>query len=302
MSNRIGLVLLDYDQAEVTRRCLRSVAAGARRPDRVVLVENGAVPVDPNSDELIASLGVTVLRPGRNLGAAAGRNLGVNELLGDAKVDRIVLLDNDTVVPPDFFERAAEIEIDPLEIVAPLVLDHDTEELIYAGGDYDRHHVPRVISSWPNGSSKRKQVDWAPTAALLLTRETWVRVGGFDAWYEFGWEDVEWCHRALDAEAIVHAVPQLRVMHEAHQSTGGAFSGERVRQWSRNGTVFLFESLHVRWGDRLAWFALELRRVLREFRAGWRPTARGRLLGLAQGIGEVIRRRLARGRTTRSPG
>ena len=99
MSNRIGLVLLDYDQAEVTRRCLRSVAAGARRPDTVVLVENGATPVDLSSDELIASLDVTVLRPGRNLGAAGGRNLGVNELLDDTWIDRVALLDNDTVIP-----------------------------------------------------------------------------------------------------------------------------------------------------------------------------------------------------------
>ena len=190
--------------------------------------------------------------------------------------------------------------MDPLEIVAPLVLDLETEELIYAGGDYDRHHVPRVISSWPEGSNGRTEVDWAPTAALLLTRETWLRVGNFDAWYEFLWEDVEWCHRALEAGAVIHTEPKLRALHEAHQSTGGAFSGERVRRWSRNGTVFLFDSLHVGWVDGLAWFRLELRRVLAEYRAGWRPTAKGRLRGLLQGIGEVTRRRLARGRARSS--
>ena len=217
--------------------------------------------MDLDSDELIASLDVMVLRPGRNLGAAGGRNLGVNELLEDTGIDRVVLLDNDTVIPPDFFELAAEIEMDPLEIVAPLVLDHETGELIYAGGDYDRHQVPRVISSWPEGSNERTEVDWAPTAALLLTRATWLRVGGFDAWYEFLWEDVEWCHRALEAGAVIHAEPRLRAMHEAHQSIGGAFSRERVRHWSRNGTVFLFENRSVGWRDRLAWFGLELRRV-----------------------------------------
>jgi Glycosyl transferase family 2 len=177
-----GVVLLDYDQAEITQDCLRSVASGTRRPDGVVLVENGASPVDVHSDELIASLGVRVLRPGRNIGAAAGRNLGIDALLENALVDRVVLLDNDTVVPPDFFELAAEIEIDPLGVAAPLVLDLDTEEVIYAGGDFDGHRVPEVISEWPEGRSRRKQVDWAPTAALLVTRDGWRRVGGFDPW------------------------------------------------------------------------------------------------------------------------
>jgi GT2 family glycosyltransferase len=274
-----GVVLLDYDQAEITQDCLRSVASGTRRPDGVVLVENGASPVDVHSDELIASLGVRVLRPGRNIGAAAGRNLGIDALLENALVDRVVLLDNDTVVPPDFFELAAEIEIDPLGVAAPLVLDLDTEEVIYAGGDFDGHRVPEVISEWPEGRSRRKQVDWAPTAALLVTRDGWRRVGGFDPWYEFLWEDVEWCYRALEAGAVINVVPELRVMHKAHQSTGGAFSAERVRQWSRNGTVFLFDQVRVGWRDRFAWLGLELGRVLREWRAGWRPTAIGRLRG-----------------------
>ena len=293
MFNGIGVVVLDYDQAEITRRCLRSIASGATPPNRVVLVENGPS-VDLDSDDAIASLSVEVLRPGRNIGAAAGRNIGINELLSDPVVDRVVLLDNDTVVPPGFFELIAEIELGPFEIAAPLVLDMDTEEVIYAGGDYDRHHVPRVVASWPEGSMERRAVDWAPTAALVLTRETWRRVGEFDAWYEFLWEDVEWCHRALEAGAVIHVVPELRVPHEAHRSSGGQFSAERVRHWSRNGTVFLFESADVGWGDRLAWFRLELGRVLRELRAGWRPTAVGRARGLGQGIREVARRRLAR--------
>jgi GT2 family glycosyltransferase len=296
-----GVVLLDYDQSEITQRCLRSVASGTRRPDEVVLVENGASPVDVDSDELVASLGVRTLRPGRNIGAAAGRNLGVDALLGDERVDRVVLLDNDTVVPLDFFELAAEIEIDPLEVAAPLVLDFDTEEVIYAGGDYDRHQVAHVISAWPAGSEERRQVAWAPTAALLLTRETWRRVGGFDPWYVFLWEDVEWCHRARAAGAVINVVPELRVLHKAHQSTGGAFSAERVRQWSRNGTVFLFEEVRVGWRDRFAWLRLELGRVLREWRAGWRHTAIGRLRGLGQGLRETARRRI-RPASNRRPG
>ncbi|MGA9371045.1 MAG: glycosyltransferase family 2 protein, partial [Solirubrobacterales bacterium] len=282
MPRRIGLVLLDYDQAPITQRCLRSVAAGSRRPDEIVLVENGEAPVDLESDEALAGLRVRVLRLGRNLGAAGGRNLGVERLL-EKGVGRVVLLDNDTTVPGDFFELVAEASLGGGEVAAPLVLDMDSGEVIYAGGNYDRHHVPGVIAAWPARETGPKEVDWAPTAALVFDREAWLRVGPFDAWYEFLWEDVEWCHRARRRGMVVRVRPRLRVLHEAHQSSGGAFSAERVRHWSRNGTVFLFTTARIGWRSRLSWLGTELGRVVRELRAGWRPTAMGRLRGLAQG-------------------
>jgi GT2 family glycosyltransferase len=294
VSPRIGLVVLDYDQAPITRRCLRSVAAGTRLPDEIVLVENGEHAVDLKSDEELTRLRVNTLSPGRNVGVAAGRNLGIDHLIHKSDVELVVMLDNDTTVPPEFFELAAARSYEPLEVVAPLILDMDSGEVIYAGGDYDRHHVPRVIAEWPQGETEPREVGWAPTAGLIVNRETWLRVGGFDPWYIFLWEDVEWCYRVVGLSGVVRVVPELRVLHEAHQSTGGAFGPERVRQWSRNGTVFLFQTAHVSWRSRLSWFVTELRRVVRELRAGWTPTAMGRLRGLAQGLREVGRRRLRR--------
>jgi GT2 family glycosyltransferase len=291
---RIGLVVLDYDQASITQRCLRSVAAGNLRPDEIVLVENGTASVDLESDPAIAELPIHVIRPGGNVGAPAGRNLGLDRLVDGSDIERFVVLDNDTTVPADFFELGAETALEDLEVAAPLVLDMDTGEVIYAGGDYDRHHVPGVISEWPEGATEPQDVDWAPTAALAFDRETWLRVGGFDPWYEFLWEDVEWCYRAKGLGGVVRVQPRLRVLHEAHQSTGGAFSSERVRHWSRNGTVFLFDTARVDWRSRLSWLATELGRIVRELRAGWRPTAMGRLRGLGQGLREVMRRRLTR--------
>lgn len=291
MPHSTGLVLLDYDQAPITQRCLRSVAEGTRRPDEIALVENGRQNVDL-SDEGLADLGVQVLRPGSNIGAAAGRNLAIDHLIQETDIERLVLLDNDTIVPSDLFELAAEMELASLEIAAPLVFDKETDEVIYAGGRYDRHHVAEVIDEWPEGESERRAVDWAPTAALVFTGEVWLRVGGFDPWYGFLWEDVEWCHRARALGVLIRVEPRLRVVHEPHQSIGGAFSPERVRQYSRNGTVFLFDAARVGWRSRLSWFGTELGRVIREWREGWRPTAMGRLRGLAQGVSEVARRRL----------
>ena len=295
MPRGIGLVLLDYDQAPTTRRCLRSVAAGSRRPDEIVLIENGELSVDLEYEKAIAELGVHVLSPEGNLGVAGGRNLGINYLVDNSKAERYVLLDNDTTVPSDFFELVESSSIERFEIAAPLILDMGSGEVIYAGGRFDRYRYPSVIPEWRDGDPAHRDVDWAPGAGLVFDRDTWLRVGGFDSWYRLMWEDVEWCDRAVRLGATIRVQPRLCVMHEAHQSSGGAFSPERVRQWGRNGTVFMFET--VGWHSRLKWFAKEFRLVWGEVRAGWRSTATARLQGLAQGLREVWRRRLGRART-----
>ena len=280
--------MLDYDQAPVTRRCLRSIAAGSR-PDEIVLVENGGRPVDLASESELTGLPITVIRRERNIGAAAARNLACAHLVKERMADRFVLLDNDTTVFPDFFDLVADSSFEPLEIAAPLILDMDTEKVIYAGGRFDRHRYPSVIPDWPAGETKPQEVEWAPTAGLVFDRDTWLRVGGFDAWYGFSWEDIEWCDRAIRRGAVIRVEPHLRVLHEAHQSSGGPFSPERLQQWSRNGTVFMFEN--AGWRCRSHWLRMELRLILRELRAGWRSAAIGRLRGLVQGLLGVIQRR-----------
>lgn len=284
-------MLLDYDQGPTTRRCLRSVAAGDRAPDAIVLVENGVESVEVENDEALADLAVQVLRPGFNSGAATGRNLALNYLARNTDVDLLVMLDNDTVVPPDFFRHLAERQLEPLEIVAPLITALDTGEVQYAGGAFEPGRLPRVLTEWPEGLGQPRQVAWAPTAALALDRDTWLRVGGFDPWYRFSWEDVDWCYRATRSGATIRVAPDLRVMHEGHQSAGGPFNPERLRQWARNGTVFLFVTARVGWRLRLDWIAGELRSARRERRAGWKASAKGRLRGLRQGLAEVARRR-----------
>ena len=268
MPRGIGLVLLDYDQAATTLRCLRSVAAGTRRPDEIVLVENGGPPVDLASDEVLADLVVHVLRPERNIGAASARNLGFNYLVRNSDVERYVLLDNDTTVPGGFFELVDASSFEPLEIAAPLISRWTRARSSMRAGDFDRYRYPSVIPEWPGGST-------APAGGGLGTdRRTGLRsryLAPRRAGSMTGTDSVGRTSSGATGRCeweLWYAVePQLRVIHEAHQSSGGAFSPERLRQWSRNGTVFIFET--AGWRSRLNWFSMEFRLIWGELRAGW---------------------------------
>src|SRR5947209_13421944 len=134
MGNTIGVVILDFDQETLTQRCLLSLVKGHRLPEMVVIVENGSeMQVDPQG-ESCGELKVIKLHPGRNLGCAGGRNLGLDYLLKNADLDLLMVLDNDTIVPPDFVEKIHSLLLSRFEVVAPTIFDFATGNIWSCGG------------------------------------------------------------------------------------------------------------------------------------------------------------------------
>src|ERR1700694_171434 len=215
MLNRVGVVVLDLDQSEVTRRCLTSLNEGSRYPDYLVLVENGTqtnargVQLYPNMGNLI------VLQPGRNLGVPGGRNLGLNYLESNSDADVLVILDNDTVVPEAFIERIANFPISGLDVFAPVIFDMSTQRVWSSGGHLGLDgSIEQCYSVTETESESLSSVDWAPGACLIMSPEAWRRAGPFDAWMNFLFEDIEWCLRLRNAGGRILVDQKLHLIHE----------------------------------------------------------------------------------------
>jgi GT2 family glycosyltransferase/glycosyltransferase involved in cell wall biosynthesis len=97
---RVRVVVLNWNNAWYTRRCLRSLRATDYPADawELVLVDNGSV--DGSAAELAAEFpDVRLVRNPTNLGFAEGCNRAMRDLAGS---DMVALVNNDAVVPPDW--------------------------------------------------------------------------------------------------------------------------------------------------------------------------------------------------------
>ena len=101
VQHRVCIVLVNYNGLPDTLRCLRSLEA-AGRPTAVV-VDNASVE-DPPPALRRDFPWRPVIRNPVNGGWAGGNNIGVRHAL-EHGADLIVLLNNDTVVAPDFAAR-----------------------------------------------------------------------------------------------------------------------------------------------------------------------------------------------------
>ncbi len=298
---RIAVVVLTWNGREDTLACLRSVMALDWPDLDVVVADNGSL---DGTEEAVARAypAVHVVRNGENLGFSEGNNRGIAAAL-ERGAEAVLILNNDTTVPPELLATLADALGDGVGAISPVVRYADGSRRIwFAGSLYDPRlgHAGRP-SRWESGKEELPaepvEIDRAAGAAMLVSRTTIECLGAFDPELYYLYEDVEWSLRMRSAGLTVLLDPRTSVSHTGSASQDGfawtpltLYYGTRNdlevgRRWSgHHGTRALAREMvcvavHV---------AAALKRPRRRFAcaaaalAGWSDFRRGRL-GQRQG-------------------
>jgi len=91
----------------------------------------------------------------------------------------------------------------------------------------------------------RQRLDFVTGANMLITKECRARIGDYDEDFEFSYEDVDYCLRALDAGLEIALATDARGIH-LQRATGGGLKAEVMRslkvfdrRWSRDRVLSL---------------------------------------------------------------
>ena len=226
-----GAVVVNFNAGAHLVACVRSLRAEGL--DRIVVVDNAsrdgsveaALAVDP---------GIDVVQTGRNLGFGSAVNRGVPRLEGD-----VLVVNPDVVVEPGAVKALeAVLEQEPdVGIVGPRIEDPDgtlypSARTFPALGDALGHAFVGLVAprnrftrryrmlDWDHAVAAR--VDWVSGACMLVRRECFDELGGFDEAFFMYLEDVDLCWRAHRAGWAVAYEPAGRIMHVQGVSTDQA--------------------------------------------------------------------------------
>jgi GT2 family glycosyltransferase len=208
---RVDAVVLCWLEEPLLRRSVQALLASEKVDARVILVDNGCTTDD--ADYLATVPGVTLLRPGENLGFSGGVNLGA--AAGSAEF--VALINADLVVEPSTLARLIE-ELDQpgVAIAAGAVRLYDDPELLNSNGN--AVHVLGL--SWVGGLGQR-ETRTGPTdtagamgACLVTRRGHWQRLGGFYDKYFAYHEDAELSIRTWQMGLRVVNVPDATALHQ----------------------------------------------------------------------------------------
>ena len=211
---QVSIVIPIHGKLAYTLACLRSLARhGAQAPFEVIVVDDASS--DDSASVLAQVAGLQLLRNERNLGFIGSCNAGAAVARGAF----LLFLNNDTQVTSGWmdallrcFTERADCGIAGSRLVYPDGRLQEAGGLVFADG-----------SCWTTGRFElrdapafryRRDVDYVSGASLLIRREVFQRVGGFDTRYAPAYyEDTDLAFAVRQLGLRVYYEPTSTVIH-----------------------------------------------------------------------------------------
>jgi GT2 family glycosyltransferase len=219
MSSSTVVIILNWNSKDMTAECIRSLLAMNTREYDTIVVDNGSR--DGSVEYLRREFPqIVVLPQDRNLGFAAGCNVGMKEALKRG-AEYVLPLNNDTVVDANMIEALLEVaEKHPsAAIVSPKIYFYDSPNRFWwAGGSFSLwtgipKHAGRKDRD--NGQFEAtRTLDWATGCAALIRCEALKRVGLFEEHLFGNGEDLDFSLRVRRAGFEIWFAPQAKVWHK----------------------------------------------------------------------------------------
>lgn len=237
---RISVIILTYNNLELTKACLQSVVERSDYPDlEIVIVDNAS---SDGSPAYLREFGeahpnVKVILNDSNLGFAAGNNVGMAAATGDY----LVLLNNDTVVTRGWvMTMLRHLEADSsLGIIGPRTNNIGNEarvEMHYK----DVAEMPAEALQLTLGSmGKVYPMRNAAFFCAMLPRSTYELCGPISEDYGRGFfEDDDYCRKVEAVGLRVVCADDVFVHHHLSASFSKLKDAERQALFERNKAVY----------------------------------------------------------------
>lgn len=248
-----SIIIPVFNKVELTAQCLTKLAEVTTDPDfEVIIVDNHST---DGTEAFLKQLGgdVRVIRNEDNLGFAKACNQGAQAARGRY----LVFLNNDTIPLRGWLKAMVdEVETHPEVGIVGSKLLYANETIQHAGVVFDRtfltpYHAYRTMPHDHPAVNKRREFRVVTGACMLVRRELFDAIGGFDEAFRNGFEDVDFCLKAGDRGHRVVYQPKSVVFHLESQSPG------RKLHDHHNSRLF-----QARWGER--WWLADEDRIYHE--------------------------------------
>jgi GT2 family glycosyltransferase len=261
----VSIIILSYNTKKYLYNCLKSLDTHLRHDKLEIIVVDNA-----STDDSVAMVkkefpAVTLIVNEKNLGFGAGNNVGVKHAQGEY----VLFLNSDTLLDRDILADMLKVFAEKAEVavVAGLLRNPD--------GTYQRaygkfHTLPILFKALFLGSEnehttseiqKEGYVDWVPGACMMIRKNVFEKVQGFDEGYFMYIEDMDLCFRLREKGYKTYFLPQVEVLHIGQGSSNREFAILNIYK----GLLYFYRQHKPFWQYVLVKAMLQIKAVLLVF-------------------------------------
>lgn len=223
MSPRVSIILVNYNGWKDTVECINSLNQINYSNYEIIVVDNASVGDDLLQFQNYEFSNVTFIKSAENLGFSGGNNLGIECAL-KSKSEYILLLNNDTVVQPDFLNiMVSKAEENSIGVVTPMIKYFDRKDTIWsAGGKISKIRASGFTYGFNKNESELNRdfyCTFASGCCMLIKSEVIKNVGMLDTGYFLYLEDTDYSFRIINAGYKIYYAASSTIYHKVTSTT-----------------------------------------------------------------------------------
>lgn len=265
----LSIIILNYKTRGLVKYCLKNATDTINNLNyEIIVVDNGS---DDGISNMLAERfpQVRFLQTGKNLGFAAGYNVGIKEAKGKyvlVLTADVSVLDGSIEKMVEFMEKNPQVGLAGPKIINPdgsyqitcrtfqtpqIILYRRTplSYLSFAKKELAKH----LMSDFDRLTSR--EVDWVMGACMIVRKSALDKVGLFDERFFFYVEDMDWCRRFWANDYKVMYIADAKVIHLYEKASDHGiwkfWKLDKMARWHMiSGIKYIFKYLgekqHVR--------------------------------------------------------
>jgi GT2 family glycosyltransferase len=243
----VYVILINWNQPDLTIACIDSLNTISYSNARILLLDNGS------QDESVVRIrtcfpDVLIIENHENLGFSGANNIGIEFALAQG-ADYVLLLNNDTIVAPDFLDHLiqfAESEPD-IGVVTPKIYYMDSPQTIWCAGGYidwetcETYRLKAEQYDFDIAETATQTVNFVSGCAMCIKREVLETIGFLDPLFFLCYEDTDLSTRIINAGFRCVYVPQSKIWHKVSAAIGVS-SPKTIYYMTRNEILFILKN------------------------------------------------------------
>ena len=248
----VAVILLNYNQWEMTSECIESVLKSEYPEFRVLLIDNGShSPDDYEKLKKYRSERCDLIRLEKNRGYVGGMNHGM-KLAAEGGFDFYLVMNNDAVIAPDAMSRMVECsgKYEHRCIVTGKVYNYDRPDVIqhigYEFTDRKNLRMKRLAEDVEDKGQwdTEREMDMIDDIFWLFPDALYRIVGGYSSSFWFSAEQADLALRAVKAGYKLVYTPSAKLWHKGSLSIGGRDNNPVHAYYDLQGAL-VFRFLHL---------------------------------------------------------